>query len=176
MGLRDDLPLHVDPGTQAPQENGEPPADRLRTRRLAEHVERLEYVVMWFLIAMMGIVIVLAVIDLAWVLLDDFLSPPLALLDIGELLELFGLFLLVLIGIELLETLKAYVRERLIRAEVVILVAVIALARKIITLDVSEESSASLGAIAAMLVALGLTYFLIRRTHDADEARSPEGL
>ena len=123
---------------------------------------------------MMGFVIVLAVVDLAWILIEDLLSPPFALLEIGELLDIFGLFLLVLIGIELLETLKAYVRARVIRAEVVILVGMIALARKIVTLDLKDVASASLIGIAAIVVALGITYYLIRKTHDRDHAPTPE--
>ena len=159
------------------EETGElaPVPDPARPRQLVDHVKRFEHVVTRVLIVMMGFVIVLAVIDLVWILIKDLLSPPFALLDIGELLDVFGLFLLVLIGIELLETLKAYVRERVIRAEVVILVAVIALARKIVTLDVKDVSSASLAGIAAIFIALGLTYFLIRRNHDRGEARPAEG-
>jgi hypothetical protein len=55
---------------------------------------------------MMAVVVVLSVVDLAWVLIKDIISPPLALLDVDELLDIFGVFLSVLIGIELLETLK----------------------------------------------------------------------
>ena len=61
----------------------------------------------WLLIGMMAGVVVLAVADLAWVLVEGVISPPVVLLDVDELLDLFGMFLLVLIGIELLETLKA---------------------------------------------------------------------
>ena len=97
--------------------------------------------------------------------MKDIISPPVVLLDLDELLNLFGMFLLVLIGIGLLETLKAYVRERELRAEVIILVAIIALARKIVTLDVKDVPSVSLLGIAAIIVALGIAYYLIRLTH-----------
>ena len=145
-----------------------------RPRQPVDYVKRFEQVVTKLLIAMMGFVIVLAVVDLAWILIQDLLSPPFALLDIDELLDVFGLFLLVLIGIELLETLKAYVRDRVIRAEVVILVGVIAVARKIVTLEVKDVSSGSLIGVAAIVIALGITYYLIRSTHQRDHARTPE--
>jgi uncharacterized membrane protein (DUF373 family) len=149
--------------------------DPTRPPQRMDYVKRFEHVVTRVLIVMMGFVIVLAVVDLAWILVKDVLSPPFALLDIDELLEVFGLFLLVLIGIELLETLKSYLRERVIHAEVVILVGVIALARKVVTLDVTDVSSASLVGTAAIVIALGITYFLIRRSHERAEAWPAEG-
>ncbi|NUP10134.1 MAG: phosphate-starvation-inducible PsiE family protein [Polyangiaceae bacterium] len=128
-----------------------------------DYVKRFERVVTLVLMAMMAIVVVLAVIDLAWVLARDFLSPPLAFLDIHELLDIFGVFLLVLIGIELLETVYIYIRDHEIRTEVIVLVALIALARKIITLDVKTLPSLSLVGIAAVVLSLALAYVLIRR-------------
>ena len=139
---------------------------------MVDFVKKFERLMMTLLIAMMAVVVLLSVADLAWVLIKDILSPPLVLLDTDELLEVFGVFLLVLIGIELLETLKAYVREREIHAEVIILVAMIALARKIITLDVKAMPSVSLLGIAAIIVALGIAYHLIRQTHSR-ATRSP---
>lgn len=132
---------------------------------MADYVKKFERVMTTLLIGMMAAVVVLSIAELGWVLLKDILSPPLLLLDVDELLDVFGMFLLVLIGIELLETLKAYVRESEVRAEVIMLVAMIALARKIIILDVKVVPSASLLGIAAIFTALGITYALIRRTH-----------
>jgi len=179
------VPQTVNPGALAPPEHVQandrkeaderaPVPDTARPRQPVDYVKSFEHVVTRMLIVMMGFVIVLAVVDLAWILIEDLLSPPFALLEIGELLDIFGLFLLVLIGIELLETLKAYVRARVIRAEVVILVGMIALARKIVTLDLKDVASASLIGIAAIVVALGITYYLIRKTHDRDHAPTPE--
>jgi len=41
---------------------------------------------------------VLTTIELAWILVKDVLTPPVFLLEIEEILELFGLFLLVLLA------------------------------------------------------------------------------
>jgi len=61
---------------------------------------------------MMGIVLLLATIELCWVIITDILTPPVFLLDINELLEIFGIFMLVIIGIELFETImKTYLTE-----------------------------------------------------------------
>jgi len=114
------------------------------------------------LIIMMAVVILLATIELGWIIINDIITPPVLLLDINEMLDIFGLFLLVLIGIELLETIKAYLSERVIRVEVVIIVALIAIARKVIILDVKELSSLTLIGIAAIILALSAGYYLLK--------------
>jgi len=84
------------------------------------------------------------------------------LLNLEEMLEVFGFFLMVLIGVELLETLKAYFQEDRVHAEVVFLVAMVAVARKVIILDYAKFTPSLLYGVAAILVALGIGYFLVR--------------
>jgi uncharacterized membrane protein (DUF373 family) len=116
------------------------------------------------LIIMMAVVITAATIELGWIIIKDIITPPVLLLDINEMLDIFGLFLLVLIGIELVETIKAYLSERVIRVEVVIIVALIAISRKVIILDVKELSSLTLIGIAAIILALSAGYYLLKRS------------
>ncbi|MEW6594640.1 MAG: phosphate-starvation-inducible PsiE family protein [Thermodesulfobacteriota bacterium] len=113
---------------------------------------------------MMAMVLLLATIELGWILLQDILSPPFFLLEVNELLELFGLFMLVIIGVELLETIiKTYLAEKPVNhVEVVIAVAIIAITRKVIILDVKDVSSLSLIGIGAIVLALSLGYYLVR--------------
>jgi uncharacterized membrane protein (DUF373 family) len=114
------------------------------------------------LIIMMAVVILLATVELGWIIIKDIITPPIFLLEINELLDIFGLFLLILIGIELLETIKTYLSERVIRVEVVIIVALIAISRKVIILDVKELSSLTLIGIAAIILALSAGYYLLK--------------
>jgi len=114
------------------------------------------------LIIMMAVVILLATVELGWIIIKDIITPPIFLLEINELLDIFGLFLLILIGIELVETIKAYLSERVIRVEVVIIVGLIAIARKVIILDVKELSSLTLIGIAAIILALSAGYYLLK--------------
>lgn len=117
------------------------------------------------LTVMMAFVLLLATIDLGYLIVKDIINPPVMLLDVSELLDIFGLFLLVLIGIELLETMKTYLVEHLIRVEVVLMVALIAIARKIIIMDVSLFPSLTLIGIGIILIALSVGYCYIRRSH-----------
>jgi len=135
--------------------------------RQTDYVALFERVITTVLLVMMALLVVLATVALAYTLIRDFFSAPPALLDIHEIVGGFGMFLLVLIGLELLETVRSFAREPVIRAELIVLVAIIALARKFIILDPKETSYPILIGAACMLVALGATYFLIKRSHSS---------
>jgi len=143
---------------------GEPVPDS----RILPVMDRLKRVLVVVITIMMGVVLLLAVIDLALVLGKDIISPPLFFLDVAELLEVFGLFLLVLIGIELFETMEIYVRENVVHTEVVFAVALIAVARKVIILDIKKIGSMTLLGLAAVILALSVGYYLIKKTFRHD--------
>jgi len=68
------------------------------------------------------------------------------------------------IGIELLETImKTYITEDNPHYEVVLSVAIIAIARKVIILDLKEVESLSLVGIASIIIALTAGYFLMKK-------------
>lgn len=127
------------------------------------YLRKFEKVIVVSLMGMMAIVVLISTLELGWIIIQDIISPPLIFLELDELLSIFGFFLLILIGIELLETIKIYVRESLIRVEVVLLVAIIAVARKVITLDLKDITDFKLLGIAALIIALTVGLFLMRR-------------
>jgi uncharacterized membrane protein (DUF373 family) len=126
------------------------------------------------LIVMMVVTVLLATIELAWLIIKDVITPPVILLEIEELLDIFGLFLLVLLGIELVSTLKTYLTESEVHVEVVFAVALIAVGRKVIILDVKDISSLSLIGIAAIIISLSVGYFLVKRSFQRKSLRDPE--
>ncbi len=131
-------------------------------------------------VVMMMVAIAAATVELAIVLVREQLRPPMFLLDVSEMLEVFGFFLMVLIGLELLATVRAYLRQARLCVEVVFLVAMIALARKVIILEYKETPPLVFLGLAALLVALAGGYALLRRVHDtscAEEASAvhPQG-
>jgi len=129
------------------------------------------------LVALMAVVLLLSAIELAWIIVKDIITPPVLLLEIDELLEIFGLFMLVLIGIELLDTIaKTYMGESTDHAQIVMAVAIIAIARKVIILDVKDLSGLALVGIAAIILALSIGYYLIRRKDVAVKDSAHDGL
>src|SRR5262245_14264658 len=83
----------------------------------------------------------------------------------GVLQRGFGGVLIVLLGLELMETLKSYFSEHHIRVEVILVVAIIAVGRHIIQLDFEHTSASLLLGLSALLLVLAPGYFLVLRSH-----------
>jgi uncharacterized membrane protein (DUF373 family) len=128
-----------------------------------KYLEKIEQVIVLSLLVMMVSVVLLSTIELGWLIVTDIITPPIFFLEIDELLDIFGMFLLVLIGVELLETVKMYLTSKSVHVEVVFIVAMIAIARKVIILDVKELSSLTLIGIGVIIFALSAGYYLVRR-------------
>jgi uncharacterized membrane protein (DUF373 family) len=134
-------------------------------------LKKVEQTIIAAVILMMTLVLMLSTLDLAWLIAQDILTTPVILLDVEELLDIFGFFLLIIIGIELLETIKAYFQEHVIHAELVLEVAIIAIVRKVIILDVKELPSLTLIGIATIIAALAGAYYLLKRSWHAARSR-----
>jgi uncharacterized membrane protein (DUF373 family) len=76
--------------------------------------------------------------------------------------RVFAGVLLLMLGLELLETLKCYFTESQIRIEVILVVALIAVARHVMVLDVEHTNGAVLLGCAALVVGLAASYWLVR--------------
>ena len=126
-------------------------------------IDLFEKMIVVALIVMMVAAIFLTTLELGWILLRQITTRPYFLLDINEMFELFGFFMMVLIGIELLQSIKMYVSHHQLHVEVVFMVAMIALARKVIILNMHEVSGASMAGLAAIIMALSAGYFLVRK-------------
>jgi uncharacterized membrane protein (DUF373 family) len=130
---------------------------------MIENIKKFEKMIIFSLLVMMVLVLFLSTLDLAWIIIKDIITPPVFLLDIDELLEIFGLVMLVLIGIELMQTMaKTYLSQSVDHAQIVMSVAIIAIARKVIILDVKDLSGVALLGIAAIILALSIGYYLIK--------------
>lgn len=120
------------------------------------------------LIGMMIVVVFLAAVELGWIIIKDIIKPPMFFLEIADLFEIFGFFLLVLIGVELLETIKAYLSAGVVHVEIVLEVALIAIARKVIILDVEKYSALTLVGIAALILSVSIAFWVIKRQRSAE--------
>ena len=77
--------------------------------------------------------------------------------------SLFAGILLVVLGLELMETLRNYFIEHKLRVEFLVSVALVAVARHIIQINYEEASAAAVMAGAMLVAALSVGYVLIRR-------------
>ncbi|MBD3420202.1 MAG: phosphate-starvation-inducible E-like protein [Chitinivibrionales bacterium] len=130
---------------------------------MAELLKKFETLIIIALVVMMMCAVLLATIELGVIIITEVMRPPIGLLNLSELVEVFGFFMMVLIGVELLETLKSYITKKAIHVEVVLLVAIIAVARKVIILDYKSVTFEMMVGIASVTIALAAGYFLVKK-------------
>ena len=111
------------------------------------------------------VVVALSTVDLGFLIAQDIWKPPRFLIPVQGLLEIFSFFLVILIGVELLETLKAYVKKDVIHVRLVLEVALIAMARKVIILEPDSVTALTLFGMAAIISALGVAFYFERKAH-----------
>jgi uncharacterized membrane protein (DUF373 family) len=110
---------------------------------------------------LMILVIIFGVIDVGWTLYQRLISPPGFILTIGDMLATFGAFMVVLIAIEIFQNIIMYLRDDVIHVKIVLATALMAIARKVIILDYDELAPLYIFATGAVLVATGITYYLV---------------
>jgi len=130
-------------------------------------LKKFERAVVLSLILLMIVVVLISTLELFYIIIKDILSPPAFWLEIQELLDIFGFFLLILIGIELLETIKAYLAEKVVHSEIVLEVALIAITRKVIILDVKDYSGLAIVGIAALIASIAIAFYFLKKMTNA---------
>ena len=131
--------------------------------RLNNTVKTVERYIIKTLIGLMTLLLVIATVQLGYMVFTSIIQSEVFILDLNVLMDLFGVFLLVLIGIELLDTIKVYFKKHDIHVEVVMLVALIAVARKIILMDIDKYTGFEIMGVAAIVIALALGYYFIKK-------------
>jgi len=86
-----------------------------------------------------------------------------------SLFEIFGLFLNVLIALEILENITAYLKKHVFQVELVIVTSLIAVARKIIILDLEKVTGIDIIGLGIAVLALSISYLIIRSSRSNDQ-------
>ncbi|AFZ09896.1 hypothetical protein Osc7112_5683 [Oscillatoria nigro-viridis PCC 7112] len=126
--------------------------------------ESVEVVISKILSLAMIWVILLSVCDLLIFLAKEWATHDDNLLK-DTLFVIFGLFLNVLIALEILENITAYLKKHVIQVELVIVTSLIAVSRKIIILDLEKKTAADLIGLATAIFALSISYLIVRATN-----------
>ncbi len=130
---------------------------------------KIQKFIIWVLAAMLVVIVLLSTAHLGVLIGEEVWKHPRFLISVESLLDVFGYFLLVLIGVELLETLRSYLKKDVIHVRVVLEVALIAMARKAIIVEPSAVPSATLFGLAALILALGVAFYFERRSDEKSE-------
>ena len=125
------------------------------------NLETIVVIISKILSLAMVVVILVSVYDLGFVLFQELFMPSERFFK-DTLFKLFGLFLNVLIALELLENITAYLKKHVVQVELVIVTSLIAVARKIIILDLEKKTAMDLIGLAVAILALSISYLVIR--------------
>jgi uncharacterized membrane protein (DUF373 family) len=113
------------------------------------------------LAVLMTLVIVFGVLDVVWVMYELLATPPYLILRMSDILTLFGAFLAVLIAVEIFINITIYLREDVIHVKIVMATALMAIARKVIILDIKDIEPEFVYGIAAVVLAMSVGYWLV---------------
>lgn len=122
------------------------------------------------LAGLMVLVILLGVIDVVLVIYDNLAHPLDFRLTVSDIFQVFGAFMVVLIAVEIFVNIRMYLGSNVIPVKLVIATALMAIARKVIILDLNKVSSDYVLAIAAVVLALGIAYWLVPMAARGKEA------
>lgn len=131
-------------------------------KRTREYLRRFTRGIILALIVMMMFTVLVSTVELLVILVQELIEPPAYLLGIDNLFAIFGFFMMILIALELLESIRAYLSDDALHVEVVFLVAMIAIARKVIILEVRDLEPMRLVGIASIIVALAAGYYFVK--------------
>jgi uncharacterized membrane protein (DUF373 family) len=132
-------------------------------------VKCMETLVAKILSLAMVVVIFVSVVELCLfisreILFNNKLADPDQFYSV-TLIKVFGLFLNVLIALEVLENITAYLKKHVVQLELVVITSLTAVARKIIIFDFSTSGGLELMALALAIFALSISYWIVRRTN-----------
>jgi uncharacterized membrane protein (DUF373 family) len=135
--------------------------------RLLSLYQRFERVVVTILTALIAVVVVAAVWTLSLkILFGLVLSGGLDPSDYAAFQAVFGMIFTVIIALEFKKSLLVVAerRDTVVQIRSVVMIALLAICRKVIILDLTETDALHILALAAAILALGIVYWLIRNS------------
>src|SRR6202163_3702126 len=133
--------------------------------RLLSLYQRFEHIVVMFLTALIAVIVIIAVWNLSLkILFGLVLSGSFDPSDYSAFQAVFGMILTVIIGLEFKKSLLVVAerRDTVVQIRSVVVIALLAICRKVIILDLTETDALHVVAFAAAILALGVVYWLMR--------------
>jgi uncharacterized membrane protein (DUF373 family) len=125
-------------------------------------IERFESVINWAVLVMMSMVVLMLTAGFAIDIGRDVLAYSTGVMSNEQVFGIFGDLLLILIGLELMHTVKVYLSDHTVHVEVILAVALVALARKVIVVNLKDYEGSAIG-LALLVVAVAASHWLVLR-------------
>jgi len=133
--------------------------------KLLSLYQRFEHIIIVILTAMISVIVVVAVWNLSLKIVFGLILPgSLDPSDYAIFQGVFGMIFTVIIALEFKKSLLVIAerRENVVQIRSVVMIALLAICRKVIILDVNDTDALQIFALAAAILSLGVVYWLIR--------------
>ena len=121
--------------------------------------------VLKLMVVIMTLALILGGINLCYELVISLIYPPFpGMLSVTELYSVFKLVLIIVVGYELIKSILIILESDTIPARTILSIALIAIANKVITLDISHVDPIILFGLASLVLCFGAAVFLISKT------------
>lgn len=136
--------------------------------KILSYYQRFESAVAFVLTVVIALIILVALYRLCVGVVTALVFGAVNPLEHGVFQSIFGEIMTLLIALEFNHTLRYVVtkHQSIIQTKVVVLIALLAVARKFIILDIRDATTGYLLGLAAITLALGVTYRLMRERND----------
>jgi uncharacterized membrane protein (DUF373 family) len=131
---------------------------------MLKKIERIEAIIVYFLVFLLLFSLILGSLNLGLIVLRGIIKSPIFLIDSNTLFQSFGHFLTIVIGLELLKSIKSYLVLGAIDPLFVVEVAIIALGNKLITMDITHIDPNLLIGIGVIIIGLSALYLSLKKT------------
>jgi uncharacterized membrane protein (DUF373 family) len=135
-------------------------------------IDKAEKYIVYVLVFLLLMSVILGTLELSRIIIKNIIDSSFFLVDINRLFESFSLFLILVIGLELLKSIKSYLVQGSINPAFVVEVAIIALGNKLITLDLKHTEPGLLVGIGAILLGLSATYLVLKKAFSPAEVQT----
>jgi uncharacterized membrane protein (DUF373 family) len=137
----------------------------MRNLRDLNFLELFKKVVIYIVIALIGVLIVAIVYTMSFLMWDLVSDPNFFFTTKTEVLGFIGFFFLAVIALEVMDIMYLYTQTHEVHVEVVILVALTSVARELIVFDYENDDGVLIAGIGVLIASLAVAYYFIKKVH-----------
>lgn len=141
---------------------------------MRDYLEYFRKVVIYSVIVMIAFIVALTLLGLIISIYNVLFVDTIPIEDREDLLTFIGNFLIVVIAVELLDTMVLYIKRHKLFPELILLVVLTAIAREVLVTDIPHADPLLLAAIGVILIAIAASYYLIKRAAWEADAKGEE--
>jgi uncharacterized membrane protein (DUF373 family) len=131
-----------------------------RVTTVLKWIELFEIWINRAVLLMMALVVLILTVAFALDIVRDIMAYPTGVITNEQVFGIFGDLLLILIGLELMDSVKGYLKDHKVNVEAILTVAMVALARKAIVVNVKDYQAGAIG-LGLLIVALAASRWLL---------------